>query len=85
MTQRWYRISKEGRLGGVCAGLSEMLNVDVTLIRFLWFISIWSPLPAVVGYIIAWLIVPDKENIHANTGTNTTTSGTTGNKEFLAG
>jgi len=85
MTQRWYRNSKKGIFGGVCAGLSEMLNVDVAIIRFLWFITIWSPTPAVLGYVIAWLFVPDKEDIHANTGTNTTTSGTTGNKEFLAG
>ena len=85
MTRRWYRNSKEGRLGGVCAGLSEMLNVEVTLTRFLWFISIWSPFPAGVGYFIAWFIVPDKENIHANIGTNTTASSSTDTKEFLTG
>lgn len=85
MKKRWYRISKEGKLGGVCAGLSEMLDADVTLIRFLWVLAIWTPFPAVVGYIIAWFIVPDKEKLHANLSTNTTTSGTAGNKEFLAG
>lgn len=85
MKKRWYRISKEGKLGGVCAGLSEMLDADVTLIRFLWFLAIWTPFPAGVGYIIAWFIVPDKENIHANIGTNTTASSSTGTKEFLTG
>lgn len=85
MKKRWYRISKEGKLGGVCAGLSEMLDADVTLIRFLWFLAIWTPFPAVVGYVIAWFIVPDKETLHADISTSTTTSGTTGNKEFLAG
>ena len=85
MRKRWYRIKKEGKIGGVCAGLSEMLDADVTLIRFLWFLAIWTPFPAVLGYVIAWFIVPDKEELHANTTTSSTTTGTTGNKEFLAG
>jgi phage shock protein C len=84
MTKRWYRIKKNAKLGGICAGLSEMLDVDVTLIRFLWFMTIWTPFPAVLSYIIAWFIVPDKEELHATTSINTSTS-RTGNKEFLAG
>ena len=85
MIKRWYRINSEGKLGGVCAGLSEMFQVDVTLIRVLWFVGIWTPFPAILTYFIAWIIVPEKENIHANTSTNTTASRTTSNKEFLAG
>lgn len=83
---KWYRNSKKGKLGGVCAGLSEMWNVDVTLIRFAWFLMIWIPVPAVIGYVIAWFIVPDKEEIHAdNISTRTTTTSSAGSKEFLAG
>ena len=85
MRKRWYRIKNEGKIGGVCAGLSEMLDADVTLIRFLWFLAIWTPFPAVLGYVIAWFIVPDKEELHANTTISSTNTGTTGNKEFLAG
>src|SRR5262249_20704340 len=31
--RKLYRRAMEGRLGGVCAGLAEYLNVDVTLVR----------------------------------------------------
>jgi len=85
MKKRWYRINKQGKLGGVCAGLSEMLDVDVTLIRFLWFLCIWTPFPAILGYVIAWFIVPDKEEFHANVTAGPTVTRTTGNQEFLAG
>lgn len=85
MIRRWYRISSEGKLGGVCAGLSEMFQVDVTLIRVLWFVGVWTPFPAILTYFIAWFIVPEKENIHAINTTSTTASGTSSNKEFLAG
>jgi hypothetical protein len=56
------------------------------LIRFAWFLMIWTPFPAVIGYVIAWFIVPDKEEIHANNiSTRTTTTSSAGSKEFLAG
>jgi len=59
--------------------------VDVTLIRFIWVAAIWTPFPAVIGYFIAWFIVPDKEELHATTTTDTTAPSTNSNKEFLAG
>ena len=83
--KRWYRDKKKGKLGGLCAGLSDMLGVDVTLIRFIWVAAIWTPFPAVIGYFIAWFIVPDKEELHATTITDTTAPSTSSNKEFLAG
>lgn len=85
---RWYRNPKEGKFGGVCAGLSEMLDVDVTLVRVLWFCLIWTPFPAFLGYVIAWFIVPTKEELNAinnPAGASTTDSTSSNNKEFLAG
>jgi len=82
--KRWYRDKKKGKLGGLCAGLSDMWEIDVTLIRFVWVAAIWTPFPAILGYVIAWFIVPDKEELHATTTTDTTTPSTSGNKEFLA-
>jgi phage shock protein C len=88
MKTKWYKIKSDRKIGGVCAGLSEMFDVDVTLIRLLWFVLIWTPFPAALSYIIAWFILPEKENIHAihtaTVSTNTNTS-STGSKEFLAG
>lgn len=85
MIKRWYRIKSEGKLGGVCAGFSEMFQVDVTLIRVLWFTAFFTPLPVVLMYVIAWFIVPNKEEGYAIATTSTTATGTTSNKEFLAG
>jgi phage shock protein PspC (stress-responsive transcriptional regulator) len=86
--KRWYRDSKNGNLGGICAGISEILEIDVTLVRFVWFMMIFAPVPAVAAYIIAWLIVPDKEKIHANNSvasTTTANNSSPGSKEFLTG
>lgn len=60
--RKLYRHSAEGRLGGVCAGLAEYLNADVTFVRLLWVILSIVPggfIGGVVAYVAAWIIMPD--------------------------
>jgi phage shock protein C len=60
--KRLYRRSAEGRLAGVCAGIAEYLDADVTIIRALWIILSIAPgavVGGVVAYAIAWAIMPD--------------------------
>ncbi len=47
-------------LGGVCAGLAEYLDVDVTIIRVLFVLAIIAPIPAIIPYIIMWILMPVK-------------------------
>lgn len=58
--KKLYR-SKSRMLGGVCAGLAEYFNIDPTLSRviavFLFFLPIT---PAILCYIVAWMIIPEK-------------------------
>ncbi len=63
MTKKLYRSQKQKMLGGVCGGLGEYLDVDVTPIRLLFIaLTIFTALfPMVIFYIIAWIIVPVEE------------------------
>lgn len=58
--KRLYRDSKNGMIGGVCAGFAEYLNIDVTWVRLiavaLCFVS-FSILLLV--YIILWIVLPN--------------------------
>jgi len=48
--------------GGVCAGLAEYLDVDVTLVRAGWVVLSVVPGFVVGGflaYLLAWLLIPD--------------------------
>lgn len=45
-------------LGGVCAGLAEYFDIDVTLVRLLFVIALITPVPALIPYIIMWIIMP---------------------------
>ena len=51
----------EGRIAGVCAGLAEYFDTDVTVVRLVWIILSLVPgavFGGVIAYIAAWLIIP---------------------------
>ena len=63
MAKKLYRSSKQRMIAGVCGGLAEYFDMDVNIMRLLFVaISLLSVLfPMVIFYIIAWIIIPEKE------------------------
>jgi phage shock protein C len=88
---KWYRSETNKKLGGVCGGISEMYDWDVTVIRIATFILLFTPVPIVIAYLAAWFIIPKKGELNArHNGNNNASNGTSkrrtkSNKEFLAG
>jgi len=53
--------SKNRIIAGVCSGIGEYFEVDPTLVRLLWILAtLFSFGSAVLVYIIAWIIIPEK-------------------------
>ena len=65
MSKKIYRLQGNKMIGGVCAGLAEYLDIDATLIRLLFVaVGLLTALfPMFLFYIIAWIIVPVKEEV----------------------
>lgn len=57
-TKKLYRSQKNRMLAGVCGGIAEYFNLDPTIIRLAWIILGLVYGFGVLGYIIAWLIIP---------------------------
>ena len=60
--KRLYRNSAAGRIAGVCAGIAEYLDADVTLVRLVWVVLSIVPggfVGGLVAYLAAWAIMPD--------------------------
>jgi phage shock protein C len=58
---RMTRIPEEGRIGGVCAGLADYFDADVTIIRLAWVILSIVPgllLGGVLVYAVCWILLP---------------------------
>jgi phage shock protein C len=58
--RRLKRVMAQKKIAGVCAGFAEYFDMDVTLVRLIWFgVSVMSGIvPGVMVYIVAWIILP---------------------------
>lgn len=55
---------RQGRkIAGVCAGLAEYFDLDVTLVRFIWVLLLILPPSALLPYVIAWIVMPEEPEI----------------------
>jgi len=58
-----YRLPKEGKISGVCAGLADYFDMDVTLVRLIFVaLAIVSFGTAVLIYIIMAIVVPENRD-----------------------
>ncbi len=61
MNRRLYRCRHDRRLAGVAAGTAEYLDLDPTIVRLLWFVSIFlTGGLSVLLYFVMAIIVPQE-------------------------
>lgn len=72
MNKRLYRDTQNGNIGGVCAGLADYFNLDVTLIRALFLVALIGFGSGFVLYLILWVVIPDKKSENQNYDTDYT-------------
>ncbi len=63
MEKKLFRAQAKKMLGGVCGGLGEYFDIDVTLIRliFVAITLVTAIIPMMIFYLIAWIIIPAEE------------------------
>ena len=61
--KKLYRVNEGKMISGVCMGISEYLDIDVTLIRLLWVILSCVYGSGLLIYILANIIMPIKPPI----------------------
>jgi len=65
MSKKIYRKQSDKMVAGICSGLAEYLDIDPTLIRLIFVgVGLLTALfPMFFFYIIAWIIIPVKEEV----------------------
>lgn len=58
--KRLYKDSENAKILGVCAGLSEIFNIDVTILRVITFLLCWFYGTGLLVYFLLALLLPDK-------------------------
>src|SRR5688500_18969619 len=70
--RRLTRRPAEGKIAGVCAGMADYFNTDVTLVRLAWVILALVPgivIGGVVAYVIAWIVLPEDATVQPRSDT----------------
>jgi phage shock protein C len=61
VSKRLYRSRTEKVISGICGGLGEYFDVDSTIIRVLWAVSFFMGGAGLLAYIVAAVIIPERE------------------------
>lgn len=56
--RRLYRSRENSIIGGVCGGLAEYLDVDPTIVRLAWILTVFAGGIGFALYLAAWLVIP---------------------------
>ena len=54
------RSRTDKKIAGVCGGFADYFEVDVTLLRILWLMLVCIGGWGVIGYVIAWIAMPQQ-------------------------
>ncbi len=60
MAKKFYRSRKNRLIAGVCGGLAEYFEIDSIIVRLIALILVLSVGAGIIGYIIAWIVVPEE-------------------------
>jgi phage shock protein C len=58
---RLYRSSTDKRIAGVCGGIANTYDIDPSLVRLGFVVAIFTPIPIIIFYLAATLILPKEQ------------------------
>ena len=70
MHKKLYRSARERMLGGVAAGIAEYFDLDPTIVRLIFVLSIFAGGAGIIAYIIMWIVIPQGPFVPYNAGSN---------------
>ena len=59
--KKLYKSKTDKKICGVCGGLAEYLQLDVTIIRLIWALLVFCAGTGLLAYLIAALVLPNEE------------------------
>jgi phage shock protein C len=62
---RLYRSETNKKLAGICGGISEMKDIDPSIVRLVvvTLALVTGVFPCVIAYLIAWWVIPTQREI----------------------
>lgn len=57
-SQQFYRDYEHRIIAGVCAGIAAYFNISAWLVRFVFILMLFTPIPIVIPYLLLWYLIP---------------------------
>lgn len=61
--KRLYKTDEGAVLGGVCKGISEVYDMDVSIVRLIALLLLFVAGAPFIIYIVMWIVLPDKKDV----------------------
>lgn len=61
-TKKLYRNTNQQMIAGVCSGLADYFNLDVTVVRLIFVLLFFLGGNGVLIYILLWILTPVRPN-----------------------
>ena len=65
-SKKLYKTDQGSVLGGVCKGISEVYNIDVSMIRLITVLLMFVAGMPFIVYIVMWIVLPSKKDVVPN-------------------
>lgn len=69
MSKQLYRSSEHKLIAGVCAGVAEYFEIDPTIVRIIWLITLFAGF-GILAYIVCWIIMPEDDTYESSSDAN---------------
>jgi phage shock protein C len=56
--RRLMRSSTDKKIGGVCAGLADFLDIDPMIVRVVWILAVLCAGTGIIFYLVLWIVLP---------------------------
>jgi len=80
-SKRLYRSRMDRMIAGVCGGLAKYFDIDPTIVRVLFVVSIFIGGGGILAYIILWIVVPEEQLIFQSAAQDSQTYQSDSNSE----
>lgn len=57
-TRRFVRVSTDKKIAGICAGVARYLDIDTSVVRAVWALSVLVCGTGLLAYLVLWIVMP---------------------------
>lgn len=63
MAKKLYRDPEQGMIAGVCAGVADYFEIDVTIVRVIWIVLAFAASFGLLLYLACWIAFPKYDDL----------------------